>query len=248
MAIITVMNEYGSSGYEIAARAAELLQFDFIDRQVISVLSKVSGIPEDIVEYGDELIGGPHKEFTQRLTEKYPTLYDLSQMIDIANYYQDNASRQDFYRKMEGVRIALDDNPLLRSVLQSTTKPKTLQKKDCLPEVYTHCLEEALLEMARQDNCIFIGRYARGILRNLPNTYHVRTIAPVHVRVKRVVNIMNMNKSEAELLIAEIDAKRKKFFKETYNLDITDCSIYDLIINTDSITIESAARMLTELV
>jgi hypothetical protein len=248
MAIITVTNEYGSAGYELAARVAELTGYDFIDRQVISVLSKVSGMPEEIVEHCDETLGGPHRVFTEKVTTRHPELRDLSKMIDLEHYYQDVLSKKRVQKRMEGVAVSLDTNPLLRCVLQSSEKARVIDKKECLPERYTHCLENVLIQIARKDNCIFIGRYARGILREFTNAFHVRVFAPMEARMQRTVDLLSISRVEAGELIKNIDAKRKKFFEDNYSLDITDHSIYDLVINTGTFEIDIAARMVASIV
>ena len=248
MPILTVTNEYAAAGYELAARAADLLGYVFVDRQVITTISQISGVPEKTVEHCDETAGGPHRDFTEKLTSNYPELLKVSGMIDLKRYYHGASSTQQFRRKMEGVAVSLDTNPMLRCVLESSEQPKIFDSEECLAEMYLHCLEKALLELAKQDNCVFIGRYARGILRDFPGVVHVGVFAPLHARIQRAVDVLRISEGEAKKLLSDIDATRRKFLLENYSLDCTDHSIYDLLVNTGTFTVDAAARIVAGVV
>jgi cytidylate kinase len=53
-----------------------------------------------------------------------------------------------------------------------------------------------------------------------------------------------LNKNEAEKLIAKEEKDRKKYFKEYFNKNIEDPSLYDLTLNTDSISFDDAGKII----
>lgn len=48
--IITISRQFGSGGRELGKRLADLLQYDYYDREIIAALSKQTGLNEDYVE------------------------------------------------------------------------------------------------------------------------------------------------------------------------------------------------------
>ena len=50
MKIITISREFGSGGREIGKRLADILGFDYYDREILSEVAKVSNFHEDFVE------------------------------------------------------------------------------------------------------------------------------------------------------------------------------------------------------
>ena len=248
MAIITVSRELGSSGYVVAARAAEILGYEFMDRQVIASISLITRVPEDIIAKCDEVCDGPSKAFVERLIHDYPTLSSFRKLLNLDNYYTDGAVSQTYQSRMEGVVTPLDKNPLLRSVLSSSEKVEAKVKWECAHEKYRHYLEMAIRELAKADNLVFIGRATQIILRDLPNAFHVRVIAPLEVRVKKAMELMKASESEATAMIKETDANRKKFIMESYNVDWADPFLYDMILNTGRVDVENAARAVAQLV
>jgi len=248
MAIITVSRELGSSGYVVAARAAEILGYEFVDTQVISSISLITRVPEEIIIKCDELCDGPSKAFVEKLIHYYPALSSFRKLLNLDNYYRDGATSQTYQSRMEGVVTPLDENPLLRSVLSSSEKVEAKVKWECASDKYRHYLEMAINDLAKADNQVFIGRATQMILRDLPNAYHVRVIAPLEVRVQKAMELMKATEAEALALIKETDANRKKFIQESYKVDWADSFLYDLVINTGRVNIEHAAKAVAELV
>jgi len=54
----------------------------------------------------------------------------------------------------------------------------------------------------------------------------------------------NVNMKQAEKLIAKCDKHRKKYIKEYLKKNDEDPLLYDLIINTDYISYDNAARII----
>jgi cytidylate kinase len=86
---------------------------------------------------------------------------------------------------------------------------------------------------ADEGNVIIIGRGGACITRNRENSLHVRLVAPLEWRVKRIVNVENMSIQEAEQLIKARDQQRialKKFYLGDKKID----QLYDIVINVST--------------
>ena len=50
MRIITISREFGSGGRELGKRLADILGFDYYDREIITAIAQAQGMDENYVE------------------------------------------------------------------------------------------------------------------------------------------------------------------------------------------------------
>ena len=55
--IITIARQYGSGGHEVGERLAEKLNVPLLDKQLIAMAAKKSGLSEEVFEKADEKAG-----------------------------------------------------------------------------------------------------------------------------------------------------------------------------------------------
>ena len=92
---------------------------------------------------------------------------------------------------------------------------------------------------------IIVGRGASYIL---PKEVCLRllVVAPLEKRIRNVMSQYSVSEQEARRQIIRTDADRKAFIQKYYQADLTDPMNYDLVINTDSIDLELATRVVKE--
>jgi len=90
-------------------------------------------------------------------------------------------------------------------------------------------------------NAIIIGRGANYVLPK-EKIFRVRIIAPMELRIKYFMEDRGYTKAEAEQYIVKRDGNRKAFVRKYFNTDIADPTHYDIIINTEKISIEGATE------
>jgi cytidylate kinase len=103
---------------------------------------------------------------------------------------------------------------------------------------------ETILHLAKRGNVILIGRGANVVTWKLPGTLHVRLVASVEKRAQRLQEADKMGRKEALAAIRHEDKGRGYYLKKYYNKEIDDPLLYHLIINTDLISYEEAARVI----
>ena len=64
--------------------------------------------------------------------------------------------------------------------------------------------------MAERGDVILVGRAGNCFLRDDPRAFHVRLVAPLPVRLRRVMEYRWVRESVAKKLIAESDAQRRQ--------------------------------------
>jgi cytidylate kinase len=68
-------------------------------------------------------------------------------------------------------------------------------------------------------------------------------VAPIEVRVKRVMQDLKLDQETAKQEIARFDNSSRKFIKRYFKADWEDPECYDLVINTGHLSFEAAASI-----
>ena len=96
------------------------------------------------------------------------------------------------------------------------------------------------VELAKQGNVILEGRLAAWmLLRNgIKPDLTIWFKAPLEVRAERISKREGIDKDTALKKMIDREKSEKKRYKEIYNIDLDDLSIYDLIIDTSKWDVE----------
>jgi len=110
-------------------------------------------------------------------------------------------------------------------------------------EKYILAVQTALAEWCTRGNLIYHGLSGQHLLKGLPGIFRVRLIAPMELRVQALLESHpQMTVSQAETFIKDVDQDRARWVKIMYGADVNDSNLYDLIINLETHTIESACE------
>ena len=112
---------------------------------------------------------------------------------------------------------------------------------------YLDYLQTAILETAKDGNCILIGRGAFVVLENVPKLIAVRFVAKDEIREDRLMKEFDWNKKQAQGRISESDENRKGFHKNFFNIDPDDPSNYHLTLNTGLLDVEESSDAIAKL-
>jgi cytidylate kinase len=96
------------------------------------------------------------------------------------------------------------------------------------------------VELARQGNIILEGRLAAWmLLRNgIKPDLTIWFKAPLEVRAERISKREDMDKDIALKKMIDREKSEKKRYKEIYNIDLDDLSVYDLVVDTSKWDVE----------
>lgn len=111
-----------------------------------------------------------------------------------------------------------------------------------------HKTTEIILQLARYGKSIIVGRGSNIITSKLPNSFHVRLVAPIDNRLKHVQEVFGFTKPQAMEYITKEDANRKKYLKSHFFRDPEDVSLYHLIINTGKFSYQESAEIIADAV
>jgi cytidylate kinase len=111
---------------------------------------------------------------------------------------------------------------------------------------YVCRVEAVILEYAAADKVVIVGRGGSFLLDGVPFCLRVRLVAPLEVRLERVMIRESLDRTAAQRLIAQVDSDRACFIKANYGGDWDSEDIYDMTLNTGSLTYEQVAQLLVE--
>jgi cytidylate kinase len=116
------------------------------------------------------------------------------------------------------------------------------------PDILVEATRAVLLEAVRTPPLIVIGHGANCLLSDRSDVLRVRVTAPYAVRVRRVARRTGQAVEEAGADVRQRDADRRQYLERYYDKDTNDPYLYDLQINTATITLEVAAQMVVRLI
>jgi len=110
------------------------------------------------------------------------------------------------------------------------------------PEVHLDRLHSIIYELASRGSAVFLGRGSHILLRTFKCALHIRVIASLE---KRIENIMarGVHQEAAIKAIHRSDHERGAFIKFAFGVDWDDPELYDLVLNTDHLTVEMATQI-----
>jgi cytidylate kinase len=108
-------------------------------------------------------------------------------------------------------------------------------EKSFIMSEYVKILISAVFTFANMGSSIFVGRGAHLILPR-DRVLSVRIICSNEYRIARLAEILDVEKTEAEKLLHQIDQEQRAFFKKVFGKKDASPYEFDLVINSDFIT------------
>jgi Cytidylate kinase-like family len=105
---------------------------------------------------------------------------------------------------------------------------------------------DTILHLAEVGNAILIGRGANIITANLDHALHVRLVGSLERRIDHLVEYNDFSRRDAAEYAHNEDLGRSRYVKKYYSADIDDPLLYHLVINTDRMPYEEAARVIAD--
>ena len=108
---------------------------------------------------------------------------------------------------------------------------------------YLEVLESVVRELAKSPSLVIRGRGSQFILKNHPWSLHVLVVAPLDIRVKRVMQNLKIEEEAARKEIRRFDTSRQQFARRYFHADLEDPVHYDLVINTGGLSFVAATSL-----
>ena len=115
-------------------------------------------------------------------------------------------------------------------------------KKD--RRVYDEMVRSAIAEIAAAHNVVILGSGGQFLFARVAASLHVQIVAPLMYRIARVMRLGNVDRAAAEKIIEDLDHEKETFIRTLYAKDWRDPAHYDLVLNLDHFSTETAVDII----
>ena len=219
MSAITISREYGSGGRTIAAKVAEALGYENVDKDLLVAVAREAQVPVSEVERYDE-------------QPEHPALRILRKFLTPG--YADTLTGLSEYEWWATATV-----PEL-----SNQKDKALATLD--EEVYVKLTAEVITRMADHDKVVIVGRGGQAVLKGRPDVLHVRVVAQRDFKLGIVKDRDGLEGEAAIKHMKQMAERRRTYLRRHYDIDLTDSQLYHLTVNTGLLGMDKAADLVVK--
>ena len=101
-----------------------------------------------------------------------------------------------------------------------------------------------ILRLAQIGNVILVGRGGNIVTSEMKTAFHVHLVGSLEKRIEQAQKVLGLDRKSAIDYIKKKDLGRKRYLKDNFDKDIDDPLNYHLIINTDLVRYDEAARLI----
>jgi cytidylate kinase len=114
------------------------------------------------------------------------------------------------------------------------------------PKISLDRLQSVIYGVAKDGNAVFSGRGSQLLLRSFDCALHVLVTGSKEKRIERVTDEKMVGKELAEKMIERSDHDKKSFLRFAFDEDWLNPHLYDIVLNTDKLSVDSAAKMIID--
>jgi len=125
-------------------------------------------------------------------------------------------------------------------------KPPILERFMRKKSRAVYAIRSIIQEMAVEGNAVILGRGGNVELRKRNDVLKVRIIADFETRIARIMKESEVEKAQAIGMLKKSDKGRSGYVKHFFLMDYSNQELYDIVINTTSISPDAAARLIVQ--
>jgi len=131
-------------------------------------------------------------------------------------------------------------------------RPSWVERLDGETRRYVVALQAVLYEYAQDDDVVLMGGGGQWLLRGVPHAIRARIRAPFPVRVTRLTATLSAQGQErvtpktVAQFIRRDDIQKAAQMRYLFDVDLNDVSLYDVVINTATLSRGAAVELLAE--
>ena len=111
------------------------------------------------------------------------------------------------------------------------------------PDEYLKHLMHVVGTIGKHGRAVVVGRGANFILPP-EQRFRVRITAPRKLRIQNVAQDFNLSENDAKRRVIKTESNRKAFIRKYFNTDISDPNNYDLVINTEKLSVSNVTDVI----
>ena len=230
MAVITMSRQRGSKGSYIALEVARRMELRYLDREILDSVARQAGVEVSQLEAIEARAGRlPRVLHLLGARPKLPTVASAS-LREQANYEA-------------RVGELMMEHDLGRDAAVARLESEGISAYTPSQD-YLDLTTAVILDYAKQDDAMIVGRGGQMILRRRPGVLHVQFVGKFEHRVYNICQREDVKWREAAHRLRQADEERAGYLRRFYGVDWLDPGLYDLVVNTDQIPDEAAVSMI----
>jgi cytidylate kinase len=103
-------------------------------------------------------------------------------------------------------------------------------------------LNEVVMNFAKKDNVVLLGRGGQYILNDFEEAYHLLLVAEWQDRIKFMQQFYDMSDAKAEKAVKQGETRRSNLYKKFGKEDYDQPYLYHLVLNMSRLSLEGALR------
>jgi YjbE family integral membrane protein len=120
-------------------------------------------------------------------------------------------------------------------------RPTVWEKYDWSFRGFSSLVQWHILEHARQGGVVIMGRGGNFLLKDVPHAYRTRVVAPLDVRIERVMQREGVDRETARWLCEKTDRERSGFIQAIYGKPWDDPAGYDRVFQVKDQSVDDVA-------
>lgn len=122
--------------------------------------------------------------------------------------------------------------------------PAPVPAEQFTSEDFRRATEAVLLRQADTGQGVILGRAAVVVLRDDPRVLRVRLDGPSERRVRQAVQLGDADDETARRTLQRLDRTHADYARQFYGVDIRDCSLYHLVLDSTAFALEDCTRLI----
>jgi cytidylate kinase len=164
-------------------------------------------------------------------------------VAEIAKELHISESEAVTFRKASQSRILRFVDRYTCSIVQKVVD----REHGCLDDKNYYEVTKKLVENVYEaGNVIILGWGSQCLLKEKPDTLHVRLIKDNDLKIKELMQAENLSHKAAKDFIDREEGDLKAYIKQYFNKDWNSAHLYDLIIDMGKISVEKAVGMICD--
>jgi cytidylate kinase len=167
-----------------------------------------------------------------------------SQGDDVAQAVAERLGYQVVYRELVNQAAQRAGAPELALAFLDVLGLLELKPTAAQTHAYRQAMQQVMEEQAAQGKVVLVGRAGCLLLRGCPAVLHVRIVAPLAQRIKRVTQTQAISRQAAQAQVEASDRNRCAYVQVHHNADWNDPQLYDLVLNMEKYSIDCATEII----
>ncbi len=221
MPVITISNQFGAGGPEVARELAKRLGIDYLDKEIIHRIALEINVPEeDVAEF--------EAEYHSKFKSFFSTIFDLDALKKRAKVRED-ALAEAQYDDREKIPYHYQVDGWIDS------------------EIYKQMIVKVISALGQRRGVIVVGRGGQCILKENPRTLHIRFVADFEDRAAWTAKRRSLSTAAARDFVHKVDARSQDYLRFYFDCDPDLPSLYHLTLNTSRVPLAKCIDVVEDL-